>query len=210
MATYYVEQIRSVDSRGPYALVGLCFGAVVAYEMAQQILRAGQEVELLCMLDPDPPDYVAVEPPFRRRLQVKWTVFRNQRLSDRIPYLFGQAKNATIRIGELVKLRVLGNTPAPAGDVEVANFEAIRKYEPRPYPALVTLFRASERPETEYASQMDWRRYATVGLAVEEVPGNHLSMMKEPYVQSLASKLEARLRKASATATTLCGLAMAV
>jgi thioesterase domain-containing protein len=52
MARLYVNEIRSVQREGPYALVGACFGATAAYEMARQILAAGEEVGFLGLLDP--------------------------------------------------------------------------------------------------------------------------------------------------------------
>jgi hypothetical protein len=44
--------LRAVRPRGPYAFIGACFGATVAYEMARQVLDAGDEVALLGRLDP--------------------------------------------------------------------------------------------------------------------------------------------------------------
>ena len=41
MAGYYVDLIRTIQPHGPYALGGLCFGGVIAFEMAQQ-LRQGR------------------------------------------------------------------------------------------------------------------------------------------------------------------------
>src|SRR5262249_36115618 len=52
MAALYVGEIRSVQPHGPYAIIGACFGATVAYEMARQLLAAGEEVGFLGLLDP--------------------------------------------------------------------------------------------------------------------------------------------------------------
>jgi len=52
MASLYTEELRSVQSRGPYALVGACFGATVAYEMTRQLIGMGHEVAFLGLLDP--------------------------------------------------------------------------------------------------------------------------------------------------------------
>jgi len=55
MAERYLEKVRAVRPHGPYLLAGRCNGATVAYEMAQQLRRAGEEVPLLVALDSDPP-----------------------------------------------------------------------------------------------------------------------------------------------------------
>ena len=52
MAKLYVNEIRSVQACGPYAIIGACFGATVAYEMARYLLEAGEEVAFLGLLSP--------------------------------------------------------------------------------------------------------------------------------------------------------------
>ncbi len=51
MATHYIDEIRSLQPRGPYRLAGFCFGGLVAYEMAQQLHAQGQVVSFLALFD---------------------------------------------------------------------------------------------------------------------------------------------------------------
>jgi amino acid adenylation domain-containing protein len=55
MAGRYLAAMRRVQPRGPYLLAGRCNGATVAFEMAQQLRAAGEEVPLLVALDSAPP-----------------------------------------------------------------------------------------------------------------------------------------------------------
>jgi amino acid adenylation domain-containing protein len=55
MAARCVEEIRTVQPRGPYLLAGRCNGITVAYEIAQQLRTMGEEVPLLASLDSGPP-----------------------------------------------------------------------------------------------------------------------------------------------------------
>ena len=55
MAERYLEKLREVQPHGPYLLAGRCNGVTVAYEMAQRLRAAGEEVPLLVALDSDPP-----------------------------------------------------------------------------------------------------------------------------------------------------------
>jgi thioesterase domain-containing protein len=41
-----------VQSQGPYILIGACFGATVAFEIARQLLLRGKEVAYLGLIDP--------------------------------------------------------------------------------------------------------------------------------------------------------------
>ncbi len=51
MAAHYIEALRRVQPKGPYFLGGWSFGGLVAFEMAQQLQKSGDEVALLAVLD---------------------------------------------------------------------------------------------------------------------------------------------------------------
>ena len=53
-AANYVTDLRSVQPDGPYRLAGYCFGGICAYEMARQLRREGEDVELLAIVDVGP------------------------------------------------------------------------------------------------------------------------------------------------------------
>ena len=54
VAAEFVDRMRGTLGRGPVCLIGLCFGAVVTYEMARILTDSGGEVLFLGMLDPSP------------------------------------------------------------------------------------------------------------------------------------------------------------
>lgn len=51
MATYYMEQICSVQPEGPYFLGGLCIGGFLAFEIARKLQQRGQSVEMIALID---------------------------------------------------------------------------------------------------------------------------------------------------------------
>jgi hypothetical protein len=51
MAASYIDEIRHRQPHGPYLLAGLCVGGVIAYEMAWQLVRVGERVDLLALLE---------------------------------------------------------------------------------------------------------------------------------------------------------------
>jgi pristinamycin I synthase-3/4 len=51
IASDYVSQIRAVQPAGPYALMGWSFGGCVAHAMATQLEEAGEQVDVLAILD---------------------------------------------------------------------------------------------------------------------------------------------------------------
>ncbi len=51
-AADYIREIRKVRPNGPYLLMAPCGPSVIAYEMAQQLTRAGEEVPGIALADP--------------------------------------------------------------------------------------------------------------------------------------------------------------
>jgi amino acid adenylation domain-containing protein len=51
--------LRTIQPAGPYRLAGFSFGALLALEMAHQLQRAGEKVELLFLLNPSEPSSIA-------------------------------------------------------------------------------------------------------------------------------------------------------
>ena len=67
MATHYIDALRALQPEGPYLLGGYSFGGVVAFEMAQQLRKAGHSVGCLALLDTWVPIAVS-KPSFRDTL----------------------------------------------------------------------------------------------------------------------------------------------
>ena len=61
VAAEYVALIRLAQRRGPYLLGGYSYGGIVAYEMAQQMIAAGDEVPLVVLFDTENPNTPARE-----------------------------------------------------------------------------------------------------------------------------------------------------
>ena len=91
MAASYVQLIRSVQPKGPYRIGGFCNGAVTMYEVAQQLVIAGETVNLLVLLDP-PDLYFFI---LRRRIMA---------LGKMLGLSEGQGRTAYQRIAEGVEI----------------------------------------------------------------------------------------------------------
>ncbi len=55
IAAAHIEAMRRVRPQGPYQLGGFCNGGLLAYEMARQLERGGEQVDFLGLIDPSPP-----------------------------------------------------------------------------------------------------------------------------------------------------------
>ncbi len=67
-------------------------------------------------------------------------------------------------------------------------------YLPKKYAGKVTLFRATERlagePHYENPETMGWELLAMEGVDVRHIPGNHVVLLSEPFVQKLAEEIQ--------------------
>jgi len=211
MAAQYVKEIRDFQPSGPYYLGGACTGGIVAYEMAQQLVRQGHEVGVLAMFDTFASGYLKTLP--RERVRT----FRRRTLEDRIRYHVSRLVLHPDRIAyvrkKLVTLHRRVNTwawafayrhyrkrnqdlPAALRNVEQYHTYAIRAYVPKPYPGRLELFSPISRSIGEFEDRRQgWGALALGGVDVIDVEGDHLTMLAAPYVRCVADILSRRLEE---------------
>ncbi|MET9913794.1 type I polyketide synthase [Streptomyces sp. NPDC006476] len=200
MAEHYTDAIRTAAPHGPYRLGGWSMGGVLALEIAQQLAKAGEEVEIVAVIDlvepPGPADLPIDEPTalawFARDLAglvgVEWAPG---------PELFRPTEDRTaleILHSELCRASVL----PPSIDVATLgriisrftrNAGALREHAPQAYPGRVRFFRGRDGAvpdETIHA----WTRLFAGDAAVIDVPGDHYTMMRRPHLDVLAAELK--------------------
>jgi acyl carrier protein len=96
IAKHYLDEVRTVLPRGPYLLGGFSFGAVTAFEMAQQLRREGEEVAFLFMLDPPWARIKENSPPhrtLREEFQRHWRVLSRLEFREKLQYLTQRVKD---------------------------------------------------------------------------------------------------------------------
>lgn len=197
-AAYYVDQIREVQPRGPYYLAGWSYGGVTAFETAQQLSAAGEPVAFLGILDTGFrfDDLNEKLGHYRRRARYLAGLGApglSARARNRAQILTRRAEDKSIERSKLLDMDPLslpGNDPL--GDqIRMA------RYNPRPYPGRVVLFRTRDMdPHQARDPFKGWSRLARGGVEVFEVDGEHGTMMGEPYIRDLSVKFGAALIKA--------------
>ncbi|HKX31469.1 MAG TPA: amino acid adenylation domain-containing protein [Blastocatellia bacterium] len=212
MAAHYLKALRTALPDGPYLLGGWSLGGIVAYEMAQQLIAQGQQVGRLLLLDTSASSIVKDEAEFEEDdaellrmllsdpLSISDEELRPIQGENRIRYILRKA----------IDMRLLppGIEVAQARSflaVYRANVKAMLKYVPQPYPGSMTLFKAAIQPAGPAPDEstdrrrkardrsMGWKRLAGGGVQIIEVPGDHLTMVKKPQVETLARRIAACL-----------------
>ncbi|MFO0755432.1 MAG: amino acid adenylation domain-containing protein [Byssovorax sp.] len=204
MAASYLSEIRSVQPRGPYRLGGASSGGVVAFEMAQQLRRAGEEVALLVLMDtvlagPPPPE-ASIHPrvySLDRHLG-QLLLSPEETWAD---YFIAKARARLDAIGEAVRA-VVGQPKQP----ELTTFEivtardraAMRAYAPTGYDgAIVLILARDEAYRTAHDLRLRWAELAAGGLTIHVVPGTHATILDDPTVKDVAAHLTVHLDRAA-------------
>ncbi|MCB0204804.1 MAG: SDR family NAD(P)-dependent oxidoreductase [Anaerolineae bacterium] len=213
MASHYINEMRTIQPQGPYLLGGRCFGGLVVFEMAQQLRAQGQQVAMLAILDtlqPPKPGWLRDQSPesqpvssnIAKRTAGRWV--RNayllwKRLTVTDAFTLYTLKQV---LPEDRFPNVLGEEARHIRNTARAHYEANELYLPRLYEGRLTLFSNAGHSGSH---QLNWAALTAQAVDIHVVPGNHLTMFKEPYVRVLAEVLtttmEQALQRAESSAT---------
>jgi thioesterase domain-containing protein/acyl carrier protein len=73
----------------------------------------------------------------------------------------------------------------------------VLEMEKSPVPVPFFIFKSSEHPPDFEAKFKEWQEYSTMPCEYIEIPGDHVTMMRKPQVQNLASGMQAILDRKS-------------
>jgi amino acid adenylation domain-containing protein len=189
LASDYVEIIRRQQSSGPYRLGGVSFGGIVAYEVAQQLIAGGAEVEFVGLIDAILPERGvryrigqftrAFSLPFRETVRVG-----AERVQD--------------RVSALLAPRLKLEYPASATAEKLATIDDLRQEayaraakryvaQIRPFSGNVELIVAGRRLATDPLLTPDcgWRNHLST-LRPHVLNTDHLGLVEEPSVAGVA------------------------
>jgi thioesterase domain-containing protein len=214
MAARYIEALRAIQPEGPYLVGGWSFGGLVAFEMAQQLRRSGQRVERVVLLDAPGPGGMAAHADILED-DARLLVGIAREAGGQLAYEELRQLGPDEQLGQLLDLLTRANVLPPGFDLPRAkrwfaafksNERAAQRYAPPMYPGRLMLLRSSEKmpslgapgQEADQDPTLGWNAYSSHPVIVEEVPGDHLSMMTAPHVQTLADNLRRCLREADA------------
>lgn len=183
MARLYLPEIVARDPDGPYLLAATCMGGLVAFELAQMLVRQGKKVGFLGLMDTHfPLPLTSHESGWRKiYVSVRTPLHENWRaLRWRIIRALGWGQNH----------RWL---PGYRAFVAHQNGYAGRFYRPVFYPGELTLFTTTE---TKFFTRED-PRLMMLPLArttqVVRISGQRRGLFKKPIVDELARQLQSAL-----------------
>lgn len=202
IARKYNEEILANDPEGPYALAGYSLGGFIAFEMTKQLISQGKEVKMLGILDTNAGNR---DPTEKKTTKVVKKVIRQFRKLIFFSRLFLTDPKGTIAYqAQILSARtkdIFSSTYKVDKEFFTYEQEVNRSYDIAydnyfldPIDVRIDLFRVKQR--IYYIDDpvfMEWGKYATKGVEVHEVPGDHKTFLFSPNDKEFARILQACL-----------------
>ena len=227
MAARHLAALRAARPHGPYVIGGFCVAGLIAYELAQQLRAAGEQVEMLLIIDAAPDDRI-----FRscRSLSVavgkilgwddaaqvahfeSWVASRARlELWRKLSYreqrrvIARRFSNRIASIGRLFRPRRTAPASAAtsnaetlaARDVPALFLWASARYRPQPYDGAVALLLSDDVLCSVDNVARAWKQLAP-DLIIHPLRGSHLECITA-HVDNLAQTMERCLEGNPAT-----------
>ena len=183
----------NVQPHGPYLLAGHSFGGKVCFEIAQQLVRPGERISFLGLIDTGLHDASAQEgapvSDAARLSRRVYDLFRKLRWIG--PALLKRQHDLRMRQHDL-RIRYGRSIPFEHRPTYY-NWLCSRAnlhYVAKPYPGRITMFSSVGNSEQQRAS---WGPLARGGLTIFEIPASHDDMVLPPHSKLLAEYFDACL-----------------
>ncbi|MBD2820023.1 amino acid adenylation domain-containing protein [Xenorhabdus sp. 42] len=220
-AANYLQAMRQIQPDGPYSIGGWSYGGFVAFEMARQLKEQGEEVADLFVLDT-----VAVSNEMKREVNeealLRWFFWELLWLNEGATLPAQRLPEHTISLQEqfeYITEQAIATGAIPQGssraviqrlfDVYRTNWKAASDYAACKADVSMTLLHAT-RPLPEVLRSMHdavgseyrdpkngWGSKTTGHINVIDVPGDHLEVMEEPYIEEVAKVILQEMNKSS-------------
>ena len=187
--------IRAARPDGPYFLFGHSLGAIVVYEVARQLAATGGEIGLVVLAD-GPHPRIAADREWSRWRTVR---YKAKKLASR--------EGPAMVVRRMRRLLDRGGTTPPAPTVYIPGTDIPEdhaaallreiRYDPGPAAGPVVILASQQFYEYTGSPDLGWGALLRPGWESHEVPGDHNSMIAEPYVHTLAARLAECLERAS-------------
>jgi aspartate racemase len=165
--------------------MGLSFGGIVAFEMAQQLHAQRQEVALLALFDSNLSRQ-------EHRLPLPEVLSNLAVLGPSA--VLNRVKQRAVRLS--AKFRKTAYEPHVHHPWGVQR-DLADTYRPKTYPGRVLLFKAVRQMPTLFhrfdPPEVGWQKWAAGGVELHEVSAGHIDLLEEPHVENVAAMMKRAL-----------------
>ncbi len=203
MAAYYLQDVQTLQPNGPYLLGGQCFGGLVAFEMARQLKKQGQEVSLVAIIDTELPprkpiqsngyhNGASTESAVSKLIRFPWNsyVFFRKTYKRTLATRMWAHKNPLYLLQNVAIWQRYSHTLK-------AHLEARLSYVvPETYPGHVSLLQFSASHHEQKDGRWLWEQLAEAGIDIQEIPSDQTSRANGEFSKKLGKWLKSHLAQA--------------
>jgi thioesterase domain-containing protein/acyl carrier protein len=183
MVTDYLEQIRGVQSVGPYNLLGWSFGGLVAHAAATRLQQEGQQIGMLALLDSYPILHQSTSDTGSMVEQVQFAGVGESPLRNYLEALCAE--------GHILSTLDQHHYRAIAESTRTHAL-LMRTFEPKRFNGDVLLFTSTQEHITPPIES--WKPYVTGRIKVHAVDCSHEGMMDAAAAASIGRVLAPELK----------------
>ena len=192
-AADYVTRIRAVRPHGPYRLLGWSVGGILAHIVAILLQRAGEEVELLALLDAFPAEQWR-ERPAPEEGDALTAVLRMAGF-DRTTERTREDVLATLRRAGSPLAHLTDHTLSRIVDIVPNHARMMRAHEHGRYEGDALFFTAAAPRAEDWLTRAAWRPHISGAIVNHDLDCTHPQLMRDQHLDKVASILAARLEE---------------
>lgn len=168
MSCFYISLIKKLYPTGPYYIGGWSSGGLIAYEIAQQLFSKKEKVERLLLIDTECPESLQVNP---------------------------LKQDTNTHLQEIIEQPDSSRT-SPIMSRQVLEWEKkLSKYTLKAYNGKAIFLVAKKNVFCQKKNPYGWDKFIKE-LCITEVPGTHMELFDNSYIQSTCDIIEKYLIKA--------------
>lgn len=200
-AAEYIKALRQHHKEGPFYLTGYSYGGLLVFEIARQLVLAGQAVAFIGMVDTINPAATVRSYSIWERGKVFMESQKHLPAGVRLHNLLQRIRGGVATFFR-VKKEIYQATTAGVTEphsvlrmlqVREAHWNSTLRYQPKPLAGQITLFKSRE-VDDKFAVPDDYGWTTLVdSLDIAEVEGEHLEIFARQHVASLAGEIIKRI-----------------
>ena len=200
-ASNYIGALREFQPQGPYHLIGYSYGGLLVYEMARQLIAAGESIAFAGLLDTINPAAPIREYSLLERAEVFWEAQAHPDLIERIRRLIGRVSSGLathFRVKSEIHAARSTRRSDPYSEVRMlqvreAHWESMKAFNPEPLPCGIVLFKSRvANDKFDLPPDYGWTPLVE-SIEMVEVPGEHLRIFEKQHVGHLAAEVRKRI-----------------
>ncbi|WP_327178947.1 amino acid adenylation domain-containing protein [Streptomyces sp. NBC_01335] len=192
-AVDYAARLRAVQPRGPYRLVGWSVGGVLAQAVAVLLQEAGEEVELLALLDAFPSEMWRARPApeegdaLTAVLRMAGFERTDEQTRDDVLATLRRAGSPLAGLSDRTLSRIVDIVPHHA--------RLMREHRHDTFRGDVLFFTAAAPRAEDWLTREAWRAHVTGEIVNHDLDCTHARLLQGDNLDTVATVLAARLKE---------------